>query len=152
MHTLESTWALETSIEPVWQTLSAVEQWPAWWPVVGSLERLTDGDDYGVGACYRVNGKLELRICEANAPHLLEFSTRHGLARWTLHEEEGISLVHLSLWGYSDEPMFARAMSAGANGLARHLKVRLIEAGSWSAVTDQVGLGFTAGRLEEERS
>lgn len=152
MHTLESTWALATPLEPVWQALFAAEQWPSWWPAVRSVEALEAGDEYGVGTSYSINGELKLRICEVGEPHLLEFQTPQGLARWTLHEEEGISLVHLSLWGYSDEPTFAEVMSAGATGLAQHIGVRLIEAGSWSAATGG-GMGVPAAHcLKEERS
>lgn len=153
MHTLESTWALETPLEPVWPALFTVEQWPCWWPTMHSAEVLKAGDEYGVGATYCINGKLELRVCEANEPHLLEFSTPHGLARWTLHEEEGVSFVHLSLWGHSSpEPAFAAAMLAGAKGLASHIGAALIETGSWSAASSQEGLGFPTDCLEEERS
>jgi uncharacterized protein YndB with AHSA1/START domain len=133
MRTLESTWVLQTPIEPVWAALFAVEAWPTWWPTIGSIERMGDGDRYGVGAVYRLDGALEFRTCEVNEPHLLEFSTKEGLGRWTLYEEEDLTFIHLSLWGYDQLAEFSEVMIAGAVALAMHLQVRLVEAGSWSA-------------------
>ena len=150
MRTLESTWVLETPLEPVWAALFEVEQWPIWWPSIGTVEQIRTGDAYGVGALYGLEGGLEFGVCEVNEPHLLEFSTAEGLGRWTLHEEEDLTFVHLSVWGYDQLAEFSDIMITGAVALARHLKVRLIEAGSWSApaeehsmeLADQVKGGF----------
>jgi hypothetical protein len=137
VRTLESTWVLQTSLEPAWVRLLDVEGWPSWWSAVGSIEQLKVGDEYGVGTAYRMNNELEFHICEADEPHLLEFHTRQGLARWTLYEDEGFTFIHLSLWGCGyAEPTFAMAMAAGAQGLAKHLGVRLVEAGSWNAADE----------------
>jgi hypothetical protein len=143
--TLESTWVLQSSLEPLWEALFAVQSWPSWWPGVGSVKTLAAGDEYGVAAVYGLNCELELRTCEVIAPHLLEFVAGPSLARWALHEEGGFSFAHLSVWRYrGPEAAFARAMQAGAWGLANHLGVRLVEAGSWSAAGDET----TARRIE----
>lgn len=137
MRTLESTWVLQTPLEPVWQALFAVEQWPTWWPITGHIKQIKEGDAYGVGAVYCLGEILEFCTCEVNEPHLLEFITSGGLGRWTFHEEENLTLVHLSLWGYDQLPPFSKAMMAGAVGLAKHIGARLVEAGSWSAASEE---------------
>ena len=136
---LESTWVLEVGPGPIWKALSNIGHWPAWWPAIIGVELLAAGNACGEGASFRVNGKLELRVCEVMEPHLLEFHTDRVLGRWTLSEEEGLSFVHLSVWGYEGgETAFAEVMSKGAHGLAGHLGVRLVEAGSWSAASENL--------------
>jgi len=136
-HSLESTWALAAPLEAVWVALSDPERWPAWWPVVASVQPLKPGRADGSEAVYRLGGKVELRVCGVKPPESLEFHTETVLARWTLRFEGGTTLLHLSAWGCDDRERFAQAMSAGARGLARYLGVQLLEAGSWSAPNDR---------------
>jgi uncharacterized protein YndB with AHSA1/START domain len=133
--TLESTWALQAPLEQVWAVLSDLPNWPRWWPSVQTLQLVKPGRADGAEALYRLNGH-ELRVCEVRPPDKLECHTNSVLARWGLWHEEGNTFVHLSVWGYNQEARFAQAMSAGARGLAEHLGVKLVEAGSWSAATD----------------
>lgn len=136
-YSLESTWVLQASLEQVWKTLSDPLKFPQWWSVFQTVELLQKGHTDGLEAVYRLNGGSELRICEVWPLVLLEAHTEQALFRCTLEHEEGHTLTHISAWGYSDEALFARAMSAGARGLAAHLGVQLLEVGSWNAATDQ---------------
>ncbi|WP_299431306.1 hypothetical protein [uncultured Meiothermus sp.] len=135
-HSLESTWVLQAPLGQVWDNLCDPLCWPDWWPAIEQVERLKAGKSHGVEALYRVNGE-ELRVCEVRPMERLECHTTQALARWTLEYEEGHTFIHLSVWGCRDNAAFAKAMSAGARGLAEHLKVRLLEVGSWDAATDQ---------------
>lgn len=133
---LESTWVLRASLEPVWGALSSVLSWPRWWPSIQSVQRVHPGQADGVEAVYRVN-EQELRVCEIRPLELLEAHTAQVLFHCTLEQEEGHTFVHLSAWGYQGENRFAQCMSAGARGLAKHLGVQLVEVGSWNAATDR---------------
>jgi uncharacterized protein YndB with AHSA1/START domain len=134
---LESTWVVRASLEKVWAVLSDPLSWPQWWPVFQSVEVVRKGQADGLEAVYRLNGGSDLRICEVWPLVLLEAHTEQVLIHCTLEHEEGHAFIHLSAWGYDDEGRFARAMSAGAKGLAKYLGVRLLEVGSWNAATDQ---------------
>ncbi len=136
-HSLESTWVLQAPIGPVWDILSDPLRWLTWWPAIEQIELVKAGQAHGVEALYRVNGE-ELRVCEVRPLERLECHTEQVLGRWTLQHEEGITFVHLSIWGYTQpEARFAQAMSLGAFSLSQHLGVRLLEVGSWNAATDQ---------------
>lgn len=135
--TLQSIWVFPTALEPVWDALSDIQNWPLWWPSVGGVETLEAGDACGVGAVYRLGVGVEFRVCEVRAPQVLEVYTRTVLARWFVYCDEGLTSVHLSVFGYGGpEAAFQEALAAGARGLARHLGVELTEAGSWSALSD----------------
>ncbi|MCL6525522.1 MAG: SRPBCC family protein [Thermaceae bacterium] len=134
---LHSVWIFPTPLEPVWAALADIQAWSRWWPSVGPVETLEAGDAYGLGAVYRLSGGLEFRVCEVQAPQVLEAHTETVLARWLVYCEEGYTSVHLSLWGCTKaETPFKEAMAAGAWGLAQHLGTALTEAGSWSALSD----------------
>jgi hypothetical protein len=135
-HSLESTWVLQAPLGLVWDNLYDPLRWPVWWPFIQQIQLLQVGKAQGLEALYAMNGQ-ELRVCAVRAMELLEFCTEQVLARWSLEHEEGHTFVYLSMWGCFNELRFAQAMSAGAKGLAEHLGVRLLEAGSWNAATDQ---------------
>lgn len=137
--TLESTWVFESGLEPLWNALFDLQKWPCWWPAFRSVEALKRGDEYGVGASYRLDRAQEALICEAIEPHLLELHTGQSLARWTLSEEDSLAFVHLTLWNPGClEILRPETLSQGARGLSRHLKARLVEAGSWSCTLDKL--------------
>ncbi|GIW38674.1 MAG: hypothetical protein KatS3mg075_155 [Meiothermus sp.] len=132
---LESTWVLQVSPEPVWEALSDIPNWPRWWPSFQSVLEVQLGQRDGVEAVFRIN-EQELRICGVRPMELLEAHTAQVLYRCTLEQEEGHTFIHLSARGYQSEKHFAQCMSTGARGLAGHLGVRLVEVGSWNSTTD----------------
>jgi hypothetical protein len=138
MYSLESTWVFESPLEPLWSALIEVGQWGCWWPGLERCELLEPADPWGVGARYRQVWRLapsqlvrlEVRVSEVIAPHLLELNTTRGFSRWVLTEEGGFTLVHHT-W-IAQEPAACKALlCAGAKGLARHLGLCLKERGSW---------------------
>ncbi|MBL7927806.1 MAG: SRPBCC family protein [Bacteroidia bacterium] len=45
-YSFTTVWHVMSGIEPVWQAINDVEQWPQWWPGVNKVEQLKPG---GVG-------------------------------------------------------------------------------------------------------
>jgi len=45
-------WHTSVPVEAVWQAITQVEDWPAWWRGVKEVKKVRDGDDRGVGAHY----------------------------------------------------------------------------------------------------
>lgn len=138
MHSLETAWVFESPLEPLWSALIEVGQWGSWWPGLERCEVLEPADQWGVGARYRQvwrptpsrRVRLEVRVSEVIAPHLLELHTTRGFSRWVLTEEDGFTLVHHT-WVAEDPAACAALLGAGARGLARQLGLCLKEQGSW---------------------
>jgi len=63
-----SNWTLDHPIEPVWDLIHSIEDWPAWWPGVNSVVEIEKGNSNGVGAQHRSTWKSRL-------PYRLEFES-----------------------------------------------------------------------------
>ena len=140
-------WRLNAPIERVWALLTAVEDWPSWWPAVKRVELIEAGDETGVGALRRMTWRTAL-------PYALSFDMRStkvepltliegqasgeldGLGRWTLRTEGDVTLVRydwivavskpwMRLFAPIFRPVFAwnhkKVMNWGLDGIRRQL-------------------------------
>ncbi|GAA0566055.1 SRPBCC family protein [Halomonas salifodinae] len=144
-------WCLAAPIEGVHEALREPCRWPDWWPGLCRVEALPRGEGRRYRFLWRsrlgYRLRFEARVTRAEAPRLIEAEVRgdlEGLGRWTLDEAQGITRVRY-LWRVRTtprwmnlatplvRPLFAwnhhAMMTAGAEGLARHLGVRLLAAG-----------------------
>jgi uncharacterized protein YndB with AHSA1/START domain len=149
-----TTWMLEAPREDVFQALWDSESWPSWWRGVESVLKTEQGDDEGVGSLghyvwksklpYRL--KFEMRTTIVDRPRYMEGAADGELAgtgRWRLFEDGGLTAVvydwdvrttapWMNLLAPIARPIFAwnhdYVMRAGGEGLARHLRARLVAA------------------------
>jgi uncharacterized protein YndB with AHSA1/START domain len=151
---LTSHWHLDAPIERVWEALKATESWPLWWRYVKSVRELQAGDADGLGAVRHIawSSRLpygvafDVEVVEVERPRLMRGRARgqlDGMGTWELTPEGVTTRVRYrwsvelgTPWMRRVAPLAAPVfrwnhngvMRAGAEGLARHLKVRLIEA------------------------
>ncbi|HEX6708328.1 MAG TPA: SRPBCC family protein [Albitalea sp.] len=150
-----SEWRLLAPLADVWQALTEVEQWPRWWRYVRRVDTLRRGDADGLGALRRIawtsrlpyGFTLEVECDRVQRHRLLSGAARgdlEGTGVWELSEDpDGSTRVRytwrLALntrWMRAVAPLMAPAfrwnhegvMRAGAEGLAKHLGAKLIDA------------------------
>ena len=93
-----TTWLLECERDRVWDAIYESEAWPEWWRGVKVAERLTEGDEHGIGQRGRYVWRsripyaveFEIRTTRVERPFLLEGEATGGLegvGRWRLFEE-----------------------------------------------------------------
>ncbi len=106
-----TTWLLESPREPVWDAIYESGSWRSWWRGVKRAERLTLGDERGVGQVGRYVWRgaipypveFEIRTTRVEPPALLEGEASGGLegvGRWRLFEDAGVTAV-LYEWNVS---------------------------------------------------
>ncbi|MDH5539292.1 MAG: SRPBCC family protein [Rhizobacter sp.] len=151
-----SHWQLDAPPDAVWSALARVEDWPSWWRFVRSVRTLRDGqrggDAEGLGAIRRIDWSsrlpygftLDVEVVESQRPHRLCGHASGGLegtGLWQLQPDGGTTHVHYS-WRLALNTRWMRVaapimsplfrwnhegvMHAGALGLARKLRVRLL--------------------------
>lgn len=97
-----TTWCLEAPREPIWDAIWDSERWPEWWRGVVAAQKLTSGDETGVGQVGRYTWRsrlpydleFEMTTTKVAKPHLLEGQAHGeltGVGRWRLFEEDGDS-------------------------------------------------------------
>jgi uncharacterized protein YndB with AHSA1/START domain len=150
-----TTWCLEAPRERVWEAIWDSERWPEWWPGVTSAEKISDGDENGVGQVARYGWRSRLpydldftmTTTRVDKPHLLEGDARGelaGVGRWRLFSEDGATPVTAVVYEWKVHttkpwmnaiapiaaPVFAWnhdwVMRNGGEGLARLLGCRLL--------------------------
>ena len=149
-----SHWRLAAPLPAVWTALTEVEQWPRWWRYVRSVQTLRKGDADGLGALRRIawtsrlpyGFTLDVECDQVQHHRLLRGAARGGLEGvgvWEL-SSDGDTLTRVrytwrlalnTRWMRLAAPLMSPAfrwthegvMHAGAEGLARHLGVALIE-------------------------
>jgi uncharacterized protein YndB with AHSA1/START domain len=151
---LISHWHLDAPAERVWAALTETGDWPAWWPYVRAVRELRPGTGDGFGARHHLAWgsrlpyglSFEAEVIQAQRPWLLRARVRgdlNGMGTWELTPAGGGTRLRY-LWCVEPGtrwmrllaplagPVFrwnhAAVMRAGAQGLARHLGVRLLEA------------------------
>lgn len=151
---LQSHWHLEAPLEPVWQALTHPEQWPQWWPYVRRVTPLAEGAADGLGSVKRLEWGSRLGYglgFDIETTEVLRLRRLRGRARgeldgeglWEL-EPDGATTRVRYLWRVDVQRAWMRAvaplaaplfrwnhdgvMRAGAQGLARHLGVKLLGA------------------------
>ena len=152
-----TTWCLDAPRERVWDAIWESEHWPEWWRGVIRTQKLTEGDEAGVGQVsrYRWRSRLpynldfEVTTTRVEKPHLIEGEAEGELAgtgRWRLFCEDGLSPLTAVVyeWNVSTtrpwmnlltpiaRPVFAWnhdwVMRNGGEGIARLLGCRLVAA------------------------
>ena len=149
-------WRLEAPIDRVWGALHDTVSWPTWWHYVVRVVPLEPGGASGEGGRWRLVWRtalfyslaFEACVVRVQPPHLLDAEARgelKGTGRWRLSETGGVTdaRYHWDVsttkpWMNAVAPLLApafrwnheRVMAAGAEGLARHLGVRLLRAES----------------------
>jgi uncharacterized protein YndB with AHSA1/START domain len=150
---LVSRWHLAAPIERVWTALTTPRDWPLWWPYVRSVEELAPGDTGGLHARHRIawSSRLpyglafEVETVELRRPHRLRARASgelEGSGLWELQPESDTTRVRYTwdvelatAWMRLVAPLAAPVfrwnhdgvMRSGAQGLARHLGVQLLD-------------------------
>lgn len=151
---LVSHWHVDAPIDRVWAALKATEAWPTWWPYVKSVQELHPGDAEGLGAVRHIawSSRLpygvafDVEVVEIERPRRMRARASgqlDGMGTWELTPEGETTRVRYiwcvdlgSRWMRLVAPLAAPVfrwnhdgvMRAGAQGLARHLKARLLDA------------------------
>lgn len=151
-YALTTEWVLTSALEPIFDTLTAPETWPAWWRHVESATCIARGDAQGIGAIWRYTwtSRLPYRLTfdmtttASRRPHRLEGAASgelSGIGRWRLARDGDASRVRYDWivtttkrWMNALAPLLAPAfewnhdqvMAAGGHGLAAHLGVTLV--------------------------
>ena len=147
-----TTWVLEADRERVWDAIYDSDSWPEWWRGIESTERLSDGDEHGLGqrGVYRWRARMpytvrfEIVSTIVERPHLLggEASGElEGTGLWRFYEESGTTAVIYD-WDVRTTKPWMNALSAvakpvfrsnhdwvmrnGGEGLARRLGAKLV--------------------------
>lgn len=97
-------WRFDRPLDEVWTLIEATEAWPEWWRAVKTVDLLEQGGEDDVGAVRRLTWGTAL-------PYTITFDVRtilveprariegrafgelDGIGIWTLHEEDGATLV-----------------------------------------------------------
>jgi len=149
---LLSHWHVAAPVEAVWEALKATGEWPRWWRYVKSVQELHAGDADGLGAVRHIawSSRLpygvafDVEVVELQRPRLMRGVARgqlQGVGLWELDPDGATTRVRYTWcvdltrrWMRLVAPLAAPVfrwnhngvMRAGAQGLARHLGVRLI--------------------------
>ena len=97
-------WRLDAPIGSVYSLIQDSQAWPAWWPSVRAVERLSPGDADGIGAVDRMTfvGRLpyrlqfDMRVTRREPPTALIGSATgelEGIGDWSFRSEEGGTVV-----------------------------------------------------------
>jgi hypothetical protein len=154
-YALVTHWHIGAAIDPVWDALYRVEDWPRWWRYVKAVVELKQGDANGVGAVRRFTWTsrlpysltFEMRSSVVERPTFMEgiaSGELSGRGRWRFAAEGATTRVRYEWtvqttrpWMNLLAPLMAPAfrwnhgqvMAEGGRGLARHLGVALLGAG-----------------------
>lgn len=151
-----STWVVQAPREDVWTLLCDALTYPRWWPDIERVQARDHGSPDGGGQRVRVTmrSRLPYRLCfdvvrrQLRKPDLIvldAFGDLAGSGRWELHEHGEVTtatytwqVATTKTWMNLLSP-FARpafvwnhhaSMRRGADGLARHLGVTVLDARS----------------------
>lgn len=151
---LQSHWHIGAPVERVWEALKATERWPSWWRYVRSVRIIEPGDTDGLGAVRHIawSSRLpygiafDVEVVEIQRQRLLRGHARgqlDGIGTWELTPDGNTTRVVYTWrvdlgtrWMRIVSPLAAPVfrwnhdgvMRAGAEGLARHLGVELLDA------------------------
>ncbi len=140
-------WIADASSDRVFNALVRVEEWPDWWRGVQRVQRLSDGDERGVGSVHRFTFRsrlpyslaFQVRTTRVEAPILLVGDATgelEGMGTWTLRDGDGrthveyVWEVRTTRWWMNVLALVGRpafvwnhdvVMDWGRQGLARRL-------------------------------
>ncbi|MCT2182123.1 hypothetical protein M3G00_04135 [Brevibacterium casei] len=140
----ETTWRVAEAVEPVWDVLSAIDDWPGWWPGLAWVHAvdgtLTEGSraQIGVRSPLGLSLSMMLRIEAIDPPRQVVLSAEgdlRGTGVWTLRRSGPLTVID-AVWCVTTtrlaprllRPLSARmhaaVMAAGETGLRRRLSAR----------------------------
>ena len=151
-YALVTEWVLAAPIERIFDVLARPEGWPAWWPYLHSVVRVSPGSAQGIGAVWRYTWSsrlpyrltFEMTTTASRRPELIDATASgelRGTGRWRLSRGASASRVRYEWivttgkrWMNELAPLLApvfrwnhdQVMAAGGRGLARHLGVTLL--------------------------
>ena len=151
---LVSHWHIAAPIERVWEALKETQEWPVWWRYVKSVQEIDAGNADGLGAVRHIawSSRLpygvafDVTVTEMTRPRRMQGRASgqlEGVGTWELTPEGDTTRVRYiwcvdlgTRWMRLLAPLAAPVfrwnhdgvMRAGAQGLAKHLRVRLIDA------------------------
>lgn len=150
VYRFDSAWQLPGPVDRVWEAVTRVEDWPAWWPAVSATEELVPGAADGTGRVVRYLLRAPLGYRLAVTTRVVEVEPLHhvvvrvtgnldGTGRWSL-QPDGTGVRLHQLWEVSTtrpwmrliaplaRPAFRwshdRAARRGGEGLVRWLEGR----------------------------
>ena len=146
-----TTWCLDAPRERVWDAIYSIDEWPDWWKGVESVTKLREGDENGVGACYRhvwrsrvpYAVRFDIDVTAVEPPFRLEGVARgelEGIGHWRLFEGDGTAVTYewnvrttrpwMNAAAPRARPIFVwshnAVMRQGGQGLARLLGATLV--------------------------
>lgn len=147
-----TSWQIEAPLQAVFDAVLDSLHWPDWWPGAREVTQLEQGDANGIGSLRRYTWqsllgyglRFDARAIRIAPPRVLEASVEgdlKGYGRWTFSHDKGITTVcykwdvhttrhWMNLLAPIARRVFAHShhilMRRGAQGLARHLRARLI--------------------------
>lgn len=156
---LTSRWRLDTDATAVWQLLTDVERWPAWWRYLRRAKMITRAATSPIGDVCELHWRsalpygVHLRMTTATAerPSLLEGHAEgdlRGVGAWILEPVDGRAVDVTYRWEVALEKPWMRwlaplltpiftwnhfvVMRAGARGMATALGCRLSNLSEWA--------------------
>jgi hypothetical protein len=150
-----TTWILEADRERVWDAIYESDSWPEWWRGIKSTQRLSDGDERGLGqrGIYEWRARIPYTVRFEMVSTVVERPFRlggdasgelEGTGLWRFFEEAGTTAVvyewdvrttkpWMNLLAPIAKPIFRSnhdwVMRNGGEGLARRLGARLVVGG-----------------------
>lgn len=148
-------WKVEAPLAAVWEMIYHSDRWPSWWKGVERVELVKKGDeDHSVGSIYRYTWKsklpyrltFDMQLTRVEPMSVIEgqaLGELAGTGRWQLTNEGDVTTARydwrvrttkrwMNLLTPVARPVFKWnhdvVMNWGAEGLAKRLGVRLIEA------------------------
>lgn len=120
-------WWLDAPIERVWEAIRDAERWPSWWRSVRAVEKVSAGDETGVGEVRRFTwrGRLpysltfDMKTTRVEAPSVLEgiaTGELDGEGRWRLATESGGTAVRYD-WNVRATKLWMRFLAPVARPL-----------------------------------
>ncbi|GAA0037021.1 SRPBCC family protein [Brevibacterium metallidurans] len=120
----ETTWRVAEAVEPVWEVLSAIDEWPRWWPGIAQTHALDGSVEEGSRADIVVRSPvgltltLRLRIERIDPPRQVVLDCDgdlRGRGVWTLDSSGPLTVID-AVWCVTTKrllPRLVRPLSAG---------------------------------------
>jgi hypothetical protein len=152
-YSFKTTWVFESPMGPVWNELMHPTGWPAWWKGLYKVEVIDAGDSNGLGNIYKLcwgtpwiyTLNFDFRVTNISYYKTIEGKAHgdmNGTGKWVFTKEGDFTRVEYH-WNVSTKkgwmnflskflkPVFIFnhnfIMRLGGIGLARKLKVKLVE-------------------------
>jgi carbon monoxide dehydrogenase subunit G len=86
---------IDAPIEPVWDALRLIEEWPSWWPGVERVTKVEHGDEDGVGGIYEQLWRSKVPYAVAFTTHVTRVERPHLIEARAEGKLEGVGTFRL---------------------------------------------------------